>query len=88
MAKRFNPKTIRTLYAPRFEYTAKSFSGDTQHYTGLYFPTEPKARKAAENLMTDYPGQFCGYEIITTSADLSSLFDTYAKALSDGTVEN
>lgn len=87
MARRFNPNTIKVLYAPRMEYTEKDRNGNTNHYTALYFPTEPKARKAAEDLMRDYTGQFCGYEIITISADLSSLFDTYAKAMDAGTIE-
>ncbi|MDR3354125.1 MAG: hypothetical protein LBO21_03740 [Synergistaceae bacterium] len=86
MPKQFNPNTVKTLYAPRFEMTAKDFNGNARHYSGVYFPTEVKARKAAEETMRDCEGQFTGYEIITISADLRSLFETYAKALKAETV--
>jgi hypothetical protein len=86
MAKQFNPRTIKVLYAPRFEYKTKDFKGNTRHYVGVYSPTEAKAKKNAEKTMIEDPELFAGYEIITINADLSSLFETYEKALKAGTV--
>ncbi len=75
MVKKFNYSIIRTLYAPRFEYITKDQQGRTQHYTGLHFPTEPKARDAAEDIMTYFPGQFSGYieELLWHSEECSAL---------------